>query len=68
MRLTVYRKDYHKNVTEPDNYEGLGGIDCEDLEPSIAYLTHEGFITWFFDSDGELCLKLSEEACKMEFR
>jgi hypothetical protein len=46
---------------------GLGGVDLPDLEPSIAYLTAEGFIEWYFDKDGELCLRLSEAALEMDF-
>jgi hypothetical protein len=44
---------------------GLGDVDLPDLEPSIAYLTAEGFIEWYFDKDGELCLRLSEAAIEM---
>jgi hypothetical protein len=43
----------------------LGDVDLPDLEPSIAYLTAEGFIEWYFDKDGELCLRLSEAAIEM---
>jgi hypothetical protein len=46
----------------------LGDVDLPDLEPSIAYLTAEGFIEWYFDKDGELCLRLSEEAMKMDLK
>lgn len=46
---------------------GLGDVDLADLEPSIDYLTSEGFIEWFFDKDGELCLRLSESALGMDF-
>ena len=44
---------------------GLGDVDLPDLEPSIEYLTAEGFIEWYFDKDGELCLRLSEAAIEM---
>jgi len=49
------------------NNFGLGDVDMPDLEPSIAYLTNEGFIEWYFDKDGELCLRLSEAAMGMQF-
>jgi len=49
-----------------DNF-GLGDVDLPDLEPSIAYLTAEGFIEWYFDKDGELCLRLTEAALAMDF-
>lgn len=52
-------------VEETDNF-GLGDVDLPDLEPSIAYLTNEGFIEWYFDKDGELCLRLSEAAMGMD--
>lgn len=51
-------------VEETDD-SGLGDVDLPDLEPSIAYLTNEGFIEWYFDKDGELCLRLSEAAIEM---
>lgn len=54
-------------VEETDD-SGLGDVDLPDLEPSIAYLTNEGFIEWYFDEDGELCLRLSEEAIKMDLK
>lgn len=50
---------------ETNNF-GLGDIELSDLEPSLAYLTEEGFIEWFFDRDGELCLRLSEGALEMQ--
>jgi hypothetical protein len=53
-------------VEETDD-SGLGDVDLPDLEPSIEYLTAEGFIEWYFDKDGELCLRLSEAALEMDF-
>ena len=53
-------------VEETDD-SGLGDVDLTDLEPSLSYLTNEGFIEWYFDKDGELCLRLSEAAIEMDF-
>jgi hypothetical protein len=56
-----------QSMVEETDDSGLGDVDLPDLEPSIAYLTAEGFIEWYFDKDGELCLRLSEAAAEMDF-
>jgi hypothetical protein len=56
-----------RSMVEGTDDSGLGDVDLPDLEPSIAYLTAEGFIEWYFDKDGELCLRLSEAAIEMDF-
>ena len=53
-------------VEETDD-SGLEDVDLPDLEPSLSYLTNEGFIEWYIDKDGELCLRLSEAAIEMDF-
>ena len=54
-------------MVEENDDSGLGDVDLADLEPSLSYLTNEGFIEWYFDKDGELCLRLSETALAMDF-
>jgi len=63
-RKTCLGNGRHPNMAEEINF---GSFDPADLEPSIEYLTQEGFIEWYFDKDGELCLRLSEAAMDMDF-
>jgi len=56
-----------QSMAEKTDDFGLGDVDLPDLEPSIEYLTAEGFIEWYFDKEGELCLRLSEAALEMDF-
>jgi thiazole synthase ThiGH ThiG subunit len=53
-------------MDEEDDLKKLGLTDPEELMASLKYLIDEGFITLYYDDDGDPCVRMSEVALKME--
>lgn len=53
-------------MSEEDDLKKLGLSDPEELMASLKYLIDEGFITLYYDADGDPCVRLSEVALRMD--
>jgi thiazole synthase ThiGH ThiG subunit len=53
-------------VSEEDDLKKLGLSDPEELMACLKYLIDEGFITLYYDADGDPCVRLSEVALRMD--
>jgi thiazole synthase ThiGH ThiG subunit len=53
-------------MSEEDDLKKLGLSDPEELMACLKYLIDEGFVTLYYDEDGDPCVKMSEVALRME--